>query len=536
MPIEIKLPNGTAVPAGSHPLVIIGPNGVGKTQLGVAIAKANNAERIAALRNVEIGNIPMQRLKEASQGVQNALQEVLASHWRQSYELQTLLAEILAEDRESAVKYREHMVEQAGTEPPKELVETRLRKLARIWNRHFPGRTMTIDYDPQVQRVVDGNKVTYPIAQMSEGERTALYLAARVVSCTRPILVVDEPESFFHPLLAKRLWNDLEEAVADTRMVYITHDIPFALSRSTPQFAIARSEKSADLVPLSSAIPGEVIAQVLGAASFSVSATRLIFCEGDADSLDAQIFAAWHDCPGSAVVPVGSCQAVRECVAAFNSGKVTAGLKAIGYIDRDGWPDADLTSDPNVRPLQVSEVEGLLCMEPVFTALGRYFGINPPDLPIRYQTFLTAAKKTFVGPALHKEILNRAKKVVEVEQRSLLNPIKPNPDLAAMRAAFIGAAPVNGWPAYLTASFDSEAARLSAALATPEAFLRDYPAKQVYGAAMDQVGVKVDTAIRTLGEALRLPQSESQKNQKLATLRDEIVACLSASLWPRIVS
>ncbi len=243
-----------------------------------------------------------------------------------------------------------------NTKPDEKLTNTRLRKIVEIWNRHFPGRQIKINYEPMVERIVNGKSVTYSIAQMSEGERTALYLVSRVVSCDKPILVIDEPETFFHPLLARNLWNDLEEKTSNIRFVYITHDIPFALSRRGAQFAIARSESTAELLPSTSSLPADTIAQVLGAASFSVSASRLIFCEGQSDSYDNQILAAWHDCSKTAVVVVGGCNAVRECVSVFRAGKVTTGVDAYGYIDRDGWPDNRLNSEQYVKAHPVSEI------------------------------------------------------------------------------------------------------------------------------------------------------------------------------------
>ena len=104
-----------------------------------------------------------------------------------------------------------------------------------------------------------------------------MYLVARVVSCTKSIIIVDEPESYFHPLLARSLWDDLEEHAVDKRFVYITHDIPFALSRRHAQFAVARSELTADLLPQASSLPADLVAQIFGAASFSVAASPVIF-------------------------------------------------------------------------------------------------------------------------------------------------------------------------------------------------------------------------------------------------------------------
>ena len=54
--MDVQIPGSGAV-QGSTPIVVIGPNGVGKTRLGVTITQANSGERIGALRNVEIPRI-----------------------------------------------------------------------------------------------------------------------------------------------------------------------------------------------------------------------------------------------------------------------------------------------------------------------------------------------------------------------------------------------------------------------------------------------------------------------------------------------
>mgnify|MGYP000432125490 FL=1 len=131
---NILLPdaNGSVTITGTRPLVIIGPNGVGKTQLGVATTRTNSAQRVAALRNVEISGIPMQTLHQASQEVKNALDQVLSSHWRQSYELQNLLSGILAEDREKAVAYRAADLIQPSQPKDPSLSNTRLIRIVKI--------------------------------------------------------------------------------------------------------------------------------------------------------------------------------------------------------------------------------------------------------------------------------------------------------------------------------------------------------------------------------------------------------------------
>lgn len=531
---DIRLPSGLVVP-GDHPLAIIGPNGVGKTRLGVSISQNNGGERIAALRNVEIPHIPLQRFAEASQQVRNALNEVMSQHWRQSYELQNLLSEILAEDREKAVEFRSQAL--AHKEPTEDLINTRLHKIVGCWNRHFPNREIKIDYEPKVERTVGSEKFNYPIAQMSEGERTALYLAARVVSCTRPLIVVDEPESFFHPLLARGLWDDLEDLAPNTRFVYITHDIPFALSRRRAQFAIARSETAAELLPPASALPPDLVAQVFGAASFSVTASRLVFCEGKPNSYDLEILSAWHNCPRTAVVATGGCSAVRQCVSVFRSGVVTGGLEAVGYIDRDGQPDSVLDSNPYVKAHPVFEIEGFICLEAIFKAIAKYTGIVEAIADNRYRDFITAAKASFKDVALHKEILSRSKLRAEVMLVALMNPIKPDHDLVKVKAAFEGAAPTGGWQPALSTIFAEEEARLRGSLAGAFSdFIRDFPAKSYYSLAAQKLDMAPDAVVRLICQALKITDKESDENKKLASLRDVIVTTLTPFMWPRRVS
>ena len=530
---DILLPEVAEPIVGTRPLVIIGPNGVGKTRLGVAIARMNNAQRVAALRNVEISGIPMQTLQQASQEVRSALNEILNSHWRQSYELQNLLAEILAEDREQAVAYRAADLKHPGGPKDSSFSNTRLIRIVKIWNRHFPGRSINIDYAPMVVRTMpNGDEARYSISQMSEGERTALYLAARIVSCSERIMIVDEPETFFHPVLAKNLWDDLEREAPDVRFIYITHDIPFALSRYGARFAIARPENRADLLAETSAIPGEVITEVLGAASFSIAASRLIFCEGRPGSLDLPILRAWHNCAKTAIVPAGGCNAVRECVAVFRAGQITGGLTAFGYVDRDAWPDSHLNADANVRSLPFSEIEGIFCSEPVFLALAKKNGVADPQAA--FHAFMAEARGRFVGPTLHKEILQRAKLRVEIEQRSLLNPIKSNADLALVKSSFISAAPAGGWPNYMQAVFDEEEARLQGSQSGPaERFLRDFPAKSYYKAAAQHLGYVPEKMLETLVSALELDDAEAGQERSLRDLRDAVVAYLDPLMLPR---
>jgi AAA domain, putative AbiEii toxin, Type IV TA system len=183
---------------------------------------------------------------------------------------------------------------------------------------------------------------------MSEGERTALYLITRIVDSSKNIIVVDEPEIHFHPLLARAFWNAMETHKKDVLFVYVTHDIPFALSRNQPTICFIRSHGSFDDINEKD-IPDDAINTILGAASFSISATRLIFCEGGLDAKDHRLLKAWYNCPNTAVIPVGGCSKVRQCVDVFNGNHATKNIEA----QRHNTSDRRMGCAPDHRSIPV---------------------------------------------------------------------------------------------------------------------------------------------------------------------------------------
>ena len=112
---------------------------------------------------------------------------------------------------------------------------------------------------------------------MSDGEKAALYLAGRVFSSDPGVLVVDEPETHLHALLAVRLWNALEDARPDIRFVYVTHDLTFALSRHKARFVLASPTEGLRTLDVSAELPDDVAEALLGSASLSFYASRVVF-------------------------------------------------------------------------------------------------------------------------------------------------------------------------------------------------------------------------------------------------------------------
>ncbi len=175
MTIPIKYNAAHDIHKGDSPLVIIGPNGSGKTRFGLQLVQWNDAETIAALRNIALEpNIPMQSLIQAEQELTNHKQRHRQQPWHISSEINNLFAKLMAEDSASAVDFRDTY--QDGAEPQ----VTKLMRLQEAWERLFPGRRIVFKgYAPKVTSEYVAGEQEYAAQSMSDGERVALYLAGR---------------------------------------------------------------------------------------------------------------------------------------------------------------------------------------------------------------------------------------------------------------------------------------------------------------------------------------------------------------------
>ncbi len=531
---NIRMPNGDVI-NGTNPIVIIGPNGVGKSRLGANIARQNNGQRIAALRQIALTNIPMQTIQQASDQARGAIQQALGETWRQSEELQYLMAEILEEHRRSAIDYRDSVIRHLKDgETPPHPPETRSDKIKKYWDKNFPGREVHIEHEPTVSRFINGNEIRYHTGSMSDGERTALYLIARIVSLKEPVVVVDEPETYFHPVLARQIWNELEALAPATRFIYITHDVPFALSRKNAQFVIARSDTTADILPLNTNIPNEIIQEVLGAASFAISASKIIFCEGEIGSCDHVVYSAWHDNSNTSVIPVGSCNNVVECVKVFRAGHATSNVEAYGYVDRDYWPESYFGTLTFVKPLHVHEIEGVFCHKEIFAAFAEYYRIPAKEIDEKYDRFLDSARNAFQALLLNKQILNRVRTRTNFELERLLNGVAPNADISDLREKYLNALDHSKWGFSPQNLYDEEVSRVCNALrGNVSEFLKIFPSKSFYSLVAKELGVTFDAMLRDFCAALKLTDEESLRDTRTKKLKDTILSSLSDHFWGR---
>lgn len=506
--VPIKISESAQL-SGSAPIVLLGPNGAGKTRLALTMAGWNHANLIAALRDIALPpDVVMRSMEQASQELTNHLNRRSSRPWELSSEINDLFSKLMAEDAAAAIRFRDQF--SAGSVGTPE--RTKLMRLQEVWTHLFPGRHIDFTgYHPWVRSDYGSASGKYPAQQMSDGERVALYLAGRVLDSDQKIIIVDEPEVHFHSRLGTRFWNEMEQLRQECRFVYITHDLPFALSRREATFVIVMPSAAPQVVSLKAGLPKDLTESLLAAATFSIHAKRIVFCEGvEGPSLDQALYSAWFFGPDTAVIPVETCENVVRCTAAFGESRLVSGVDATGIVDRDYWPDAYLAAMPtSVVFLHVHEVENLLCLERVFVAVAEHLGVSASEATSRYQEFLNNAKSKFTGGLFNKQLSERFRRRCEHEYRRALNGLAVAEDEAQMEVGHVDALDPTTWKSPPLNIFAEEKARLERALKEgADQFNGIYPGKVFVKLAASAVGMGFDSYLDLVCSALKAKEHE----------------------------
>lgn len=531
MSIPVQLKHGEFV-EGTDPITMVGANGAGKTRLGAWLVGQFGYDRVSAQRSLSLSNISMQTPEDAK-----AQKNQQVANWRTNVsdaasDLQALVTDLKAEDVQSATRYRQLGKETAGKAGVPE--ETNLDVLVRLWGLVFPGREIDLTgYTPKA-RWTEGSRATeyYSTASMSDGERSAFYHIARILQANPGVVVVDEPEIHLHPMLARRFWDLVESQRPDCRFIYITHDLNFALSRRG-RVGIVRGPTEVELLDEGSGIPSDLFESILGAASLSVVAERIVFCEGTVEkSVDVAIYGTWFRAPATAVVPVGGCETERRTFATFGESRIIRNAKAEAIVERDFWPDSYLTelTSQGLHVLPTHEVEGLLALREVADPIADHLAIKNFDK--RYLAFEAKMRSRFTGIVFNKVVLERAKREIDVKLLGLANKAIPKSDVAGTRANLIAAVDLTTAVPDVGQLYHDHEKLVSVALAgAAEDMLRVLPGKEALNLLVGELGITSERYIELVFETLGQPDVGGKENLEL--LRVALVAALARHLPAR---
>ena len=187
----------------------------------------------------------------------------------------------------------------------------------------------------------------YSAAEMSDGERSAVLLAADVLMAGKGFtILIDEPDRHLHPSIATPLLTALFAHRRDCRFVVSTHDVSLPISirpeatvllRSCTRHDARRITWDFDVVDKNSAqeVPEDVREAIMG------SRRTILFAEGTDDSVDRHTYAILF--PHVSVVPLGGCENVIRSVAGLVGAGRLHWLSVFGLIDSDGRTKDELS-------------------------------------------------------------------------------------------------------------------------------------------------------------------------------------------------
>ena len=529
--IPINL-NSAEIIEGTDPITLIGANGVGKTRFGAYLVATFSYDRVSAQRMLSLAGIGMQTPANAKRESEQQITQARANVSDPVNDLQAIMADLKAEDVQSASDYRDTAIKLGGNGGVPE--ETNLGVLKRLWGLVFPGRELDLSgYEPKA-RWYDPSRASefYSTSAMSDGERSAFYHIARLLKAKAGPVVIDEPEIHFHPMLARRFWDLIEAHRSDCRFIYITHDLGFAMSRRG-RIGIVRGPQTVELLDPGAEIPPELFESILGAASLSVVADRIVFCEGTPEkSVDVSFYGAWFRPQKTAVVPVGSCEVVRRTFATFTSTQIIRNANPVAIVERDYWPEAYLErlEREGMHVLPTHEIEGLLAIPSAAEAVAHQLAIS--DFSIRYSNFEAKLRTHFIGVRLNKLVLERAKRDVDVRLLGLANAATPDADRNVTRSHFTAAVDLAAAVPDAGQLYDEHELLAVTALASDASqILRVFPGKECLGYLSQMLGISNERYIELVMEALNQPDVGGKS--ELEALRAGLVAAISPHLPPR---
>lgn len=376
----------------SNAMVIIGANGAGKSKLGAWIEQQDfeRVHRIAAQRSLNFNeDIMLKNYSQAEEAVfyGSSDSNQKKNKWQrwnggqgEAYttklidDFENVLAALIALKNNQHDEFVEKCkaAENEGKDIPHTTV-TVIDKLQQIWNEIFPQRKLRINdskfYAVQTQ---EGKEQIYAANQMSDGERSVLYLVAQVLCVPQQkILIMDEPELHLHRSIMNKLWITLEKFRPDCLFVYITHDTQFAAMHSHAGIIWVREYDGANWKWQKidgNELPEELLLDILG------SRKNVLFVEGEKNSFDTQLYTILF--PNFYIIACGSCSQVIARTKVFKNNPQLHNCIAYGIIDRDyrSEHEIEMYKQDNIFTLQVAEVENLFVVEELVRFMARHQG------------------------------------------------------------------------------------------------------------------------------------------------------------------
>ena len=352
-------------------MFVLGANGTGKSSLMQHLYTSNrgNARRISAHRQTwfqsnAITLSPEQKRQTESNMLQIDTQP--QARWSDSYSAQR--ASIAIYDLIDAENVRARSIAGAVDSNNLALAQNRSKRDApiEIINELLRLSNIPIEISVRENEQVVASKNSgdpYSIAELSDGERNALLVAAEVLTVKEGTLIlIDEPERHLHRSIISPLLTMLFARRPDCAFVVSTHEVMLPLDNPGARTLLLRdcnyegssaTAWDADLVLPETKIDDGLKKDILGARR------RLLFVEGTEKSLDKPMYSLVF--PGVSVVAKATCRDVEHATSSIRDASDLHWLEAFGIVDNDNRTPADLDrlKDKGVYAISTFSVESI---------------------------------------------------------------------------------------------------------------------------------------------------------------------------------
>lgn len=350
---------------------LLGANGTGKSSLMQRFYNAHsaNARRITAHRQLwfpssTITLSPHQR--QQTEVVTLNWDRRPEARWRDDYA--ATRAGIAVYDLVDAENVRARRITDAVDNNDFDLVAELRKKDApiKVINEllRLSNMPLTLSIQQNADVVARKNAGTpYSIAELSDGERNAVLVAANVLTAKRGALVlIDEPDRHLHRSIISPLLTLLFAKRPDCAFVVSTYDVmlpfdnPIARTLLIRGFFYSASSAhtwDADILSAGSQIDDDLKRDILGARR------KILFVEGAEQSLDRLLYSMVF--PDVSVIAKGSIRDVERAVTSIRDAEQLHWLDAFGLIDNDrrSQVQVDQLKERGLHALSVFSVEGV---------------------------------------------------------------------------------------------------------------------------------------------------------------------------------
>ena len=384
MELSIKLIEGEdlSIPLETgNPMYVVGPNGSGKSALiqhAVRVLGANNVRRISAHRQTWLQSSAIDMTAQSRKQFDEQLvgQEPNPVYrWREynsGARLSSVLFDLIAMDDDQARRIRDlHFAR--DTEGIERIINCERPIFERMNDlMQVAGLEVRIENSQSGEILARHREANepYSMAQMSDGERNAVILAANVLTVAPgTVLLIDEPERHLHRSIIEPLLSALFAQRPDCPFVVSTHEVALPLANPEAPVLILNSCRwngdraeawDAKLLQGNVGLPEDVKRVILG------SRRKILFVEGDSNSLDIQLYNALF--PEISVIPVGSSDKVIDAVIGLRESTNLHEVGAFGIVDGDNRDEKDKAGleQRGIHALKLYSVESLyFCLDAI---------------------------------------------------------------------------------------------------------------------------------------------------------------------------